>query len=102
MAEEEPLAFPVDVDEFDLDERISFSKLDNKHIAVGDDGNEYEFDPQTRRWMPLQEEDEEGGVQDDENFGSVPIGELVADQEAPAPSRKRKKDSEVSWVQQFC
>ena len=31
------LSFPVNPDEFDSDDRISFSKLDNKYIAVQDD-----------------------------------------------------------------
>ncbi|OIW35193.1 hypothetical protein CONLIGDRAFT_45735 [Coniochaeta ligniaria NRRL 30616] len=49
--------FPTDLEAFDSDERISFSKLDNKYIAVQDDGSEYEFDRELRRWVPIIDED---------------------------------------------
>ena len=45
--------FPTNIEEFDQDERISFSKLDNKYIAVQDDGTEYEFDVDLKRWLPI-------------------------------------------------
>ncbi|KAK3954019.1 hypothetical protein QBC32DRAFT_101781 [Pseudoneurospora amorphoporcata] len=48
--------FPTDLEEFDKDERISFSKLDNKYIAVQDDGTEYEFDEGLKRWLPIIDE----------------------------------------------
>lgn len=53
----EVFTFPTDVNEFDKDERISYSKLDNKYIAVQDDGTEYEFDKELRRWVPIIDED---------------------------------------------
>jgi HIV Tat-specific factor 1 len=56
MAASIELSFPTDEADFDDDERISFSKLDNKYIAVHDDGTEFEFDQQMRRWLPLDEE----------------------------------------------
>ncbi|KAJ4394616.1 hypothetical protein N0V93_003835 [Gnomoniopsis smithogilvyi] len=63
MAEQpvaEVFTFPTDPAEFENDDRISFSKLDNKHIAVQEsDGTEFEFDAQLRRWIPLADEDEE-------------------------------------------
>jgi HIV Tat-specific factor 1 len=52
------LSFPTRVEDFGSDDRISFSKLDKKYIAVHDDGSEYEFDPATRRWIPTDDEDE--------------------------------------------
>ncbi|KAK0729040.1 hypothetical protein B0T21DRAFT_349971 [Apiosordaria backusii] len=55
-AEAEYWTFPTDKDQFDQDERISFSKLDNKYIAVQDDGTEYEFDEGLRRWIPIIDE----------------------------------------------
>ncbi|KAG5949992.1 hypothetical protein E4U53_005576, partial [Claviceps sorghi] len=55
------LTFPTDVQEFDADDRISFSRLDNKFIAVHDDGTEYEFDPEWKRWVPTEEEPLEDG-----------------------------------------
>lgn len=55
--------FPTDVREFDSDDRISFSRLDNKFIAVYDDGTEYEFDADAKRWVPTQEETFEHGAE---------------------------------------
>ncbi|KAI0450883.1 hypothetical protein F5B21DRAFT_409629 [Xylaria acuta] len=55
MADSEPppgLPFPTDPQEFDSDERISFSRLDNKFIGVLDDGSEFEWDGQLKRWIP--------------------------------------------------
>ncbi|KAI1383175.1 uncharacterized protein F4822DRAFT_67793 [Hypoxylon trugodes] len=51
------LSFPTDPQEFELDERISFSKLDNKYIAVQDDGSEFEWDAQLKRWIPVVDEE---------------------------------------------
>ncbi|KAI6372242.1 hypothetical protein MCOR25_003761 [Pyricularia grisea] len=54
---QEPVAefwsFPTDPAEFDNDERISFSRLENKYIAVQEDGAEYEWDGGLRRWIPI-------------------------------------------------
>lgn len=49
-------SFPTNIQEFDADDRISFSKLDSKFIAVHDDGTEYEFDADLKKWQPLDEE----------------------------------------------
>jgi hypothetical protein len=49
------VSFPTDPREFDSDDRISFSKLDQKFIAVHDDGNEYEFDADSKRWVLADE-----------------------------------------------
>jgi len=61
MAEEaqqsEVWTFPTDPAAFDSDERISFSRLDNKYIAVVDDGTEYEFDRDLKRWVPIIDEE---------------------------------------------
>ncbi|KHN99890.1 RNA recognition motif family protein [Metarhizium album ARSEF 1941] len=55
------LPFPTDVREFDGDDRISFSRLDNKFIAVHDDGTEFEFDTDLKRWVPAEEESPDHG-----------------------------------------
>ncbi|KAI0193231.1 hypothetical protein EV127DRAFT_335737 [Xylaria flabelliformis] len=60
MADSEPplgLTFPTDPQEFDSDERISFSRLDNKFIGVLDDGTEFEWDAQLKRWIPSIDEE---------------------------------------------
>ena len=49
-------SFPTDPAQFDDDDRISFSRLDNKYIAVQSDGTEYEFDADLRRWLPIFDE----------------------------------------------
>jgi HIV Tat-specific factor 1 len=87
--ESEHWSFPTNPEEFDQDDRISYSKLDNKYIAVHDDGTEYEFDTQSGRWIPmiddaLIEEHQKGYMMlsadaDDERRGS-------------AQGRKRKMD----------
>ncbi|RFU36030.1 hypothetical protein B7463_g373, partial [Scytalidium lignicola] len=48
--------FPTDPEEFDSDERISFSKLDNKFLLVQEDGAEFEFDNTLKRWVPVLDE----------------------------------------------
>lgn len=43
--------FPTDPSEFDRDERISFSKLDDKFILETDDGQEFVYDSAIKRWV---------------------------------------------------
>ncbi|KAK8140429.1 RNA recognition motif domain protein [Apiospora sp. TS-2023a] len=88
MATEAPpsLSFPIDPQEFDSDERISFSRTDNKFIAVQDDGTEFEFDSQLKRWIPIF--DEELIAQQQQAYG---VNADPADDETTAQvSRKRK------------
>lgn len=92
-------AFPTDVREFDADDRISFSRLDNKFIGVRDDGVEYEFDADQKRWV-LAEED----TLDHEAHGYG--GESSAQEPEGDGSKKRKNGSangsEVSAVPESC
>lgn len=78
--------FPTDVQEFDSDDRISFSKLDNKFIAVHEDGSEFEFDAEWRRWVPAAEDT----LADDshEYGGSHPAAQDGNGRHAPAKKRK--------------
>ena len=46
-------SFPKEVEEFEADPRVSFSKLDSKYILETDDGQEYEFDEKLKRWVPV-------------------------------------------------
>ncbi|KAH8737056.1 hypothetical protein BGZ61DRAFT_525258 [Ilyonectria robusta] len=98
--------FPTDVREFDSDDRISFSKLDNKFIAVHDDGTEYEFDADLKRWGPAAEEHDapdlheqlyDGaayGAEDGESRkrknGSGPDFEMPDAPKPPRPNKKQK------------
>lgn len=97
MAEEahqaEIWTFPTDPGAFDSDDRISFSKLDNKYIAVQDDGTEYEFDSDLRRWVPII---------DEELIQQQQSGYFNNDAESSEPSHGKKRknghsnDREVS------
>lgn len=101
MAEQpvaEVFTFPTDPAEFENDDRISFSKLDNKFIAVQEsDGTEFEFDQQLKRWIPVADEDEEAFIQQHQiAYGNAQ--DPGADSSAqPSNGRKRKQDQvEVS------
>lgn len=48
--------FPTNPEEFDSDDRISFSKLDNKFLLVQEDGSEFEFDDGIKRWVSVLDE----------------------------------------------
>ncbi|KAI0404794.1 hypothetical protein F4802DRAFT_597731 [Xylaria palmicola] len=90
MAGPEPppgLPFPTDPQEFDSDERISFSRLDDKFIGVLDDGSEFEWDAQLRRWIPSI--DEELLAQQQSAYGGGGGGEDDGGSSS-ANSRKRK------------
>lgn len=47
--------FPTNPEQFGGDDRISFSTLDGKFIAVQDDGTEFEFDAELKQWLPTEE-----------------------------------------------
>ena len=80
------LSFPTDPAEFDSDHRISFSRLDNKFVAVQDDGTEFEFDSQLKRWIPIL--DEELLEQQRLAYGG---GDDHSDTEVSRPDKKRKR-----------
>jgi HIV Tat-specific factor 1 len=48
--------FPTNSEEFNADDRISFSMLSNKFLLVQDDGTEFEWDEAIKRWVPLLDE----------------------------------------------
>lgn len=77
--------FPVDVREFDSDDRISFSRLDNKFIAVHDDGTEFEFDAEAKRWVLADEEPIDNVVEDD-------AAHAAPSNSDDASSRRRRRD----------
>ncbi|RKF60953.1 Splicing factor U2AF-associated protein 2 [Erysiphe neolycopersici] len=49
-------SFPTNPQDFDGDERISFSKIDNKFLLVQSDGSEFFFDEAIKRWVPVVDE----------------------------------------------
>ncbi|KAI1096254.1 hypothetical protein F5B19DRAFT_438477 [Rostrohypoxylon terebratum] len=90
MADPQPapgLTFPTNPQEFEHDERISFSKLDNKYIAVQDDGSEFEWDSQLKRWIPIL--DEELLAQQQSAYGGATSPD--DDSGSNVPNKKRKK-----------
>jgi HIV Tat-specific factor 1 len=95
------LSFPVNPDEFESDDRISFSKLDNKYIAVQDDGTEFEFDAQLKRWIPAIDEEELAAQQ--RMYSGNRDGEGDGDDEETGPAgnkRKRKDDAAAARKKQ--
>lgn len=98
MAEQpvaEVLNFPTDPSQFDQDHRISFSRLDNKYIAVQEsDGTEFEFDAQLKRWIPSADEDEEALIRMQQSAYGAP--EPTRDARTGNGKRRREDDLEVS------
>lgn len=82
-----PPSFPVDPQVFDSDERISFSKPDQKFLLVADDGSEYEFDDALRRWIPIL--DDELAQQQQAAYKVQGVDE---EETVEAMRRKRKKE----------
>jgi HIV Tat-specific factor 1 len=88
-AQAEYWSFPTNPDEFDQDERISYSKLDNKYIAVQDDGAEYEFDDGLRRWIPVIDE---ALIEEQQRGYMMPNADADDDRRGSAQGKKRKMD----------
>lgn len=87
---------PTNVQQFDGDDRISFSKLDNKFIAVLDDGAELEFDEKSKQWAPA-----------DESLDAEDALEYGGQSATPDPDSKKRKNgdgngSEVSSQPSSC
>jgi len=94
MTDSEPppgLPFPTDAQEFDADERISFSRLDNKFIGVLDDGSEFEWDAQLKRWIPII--DEELLAQQQSAYGGGSASDETSNTSTGNTNNKRKNNS---------
>ncbi|KAI0395746.1 hypothetical protein F5Y17DRAFT_422102 [Xylariaceae sp. FL0594] len=94
MTDSEPppgLPFPTDPQEFDADERISFSRLDNKFIGVLDDGSEFEWDTQLKRWVPII--DEELLAQQQSAYGGGSVSDEASSTSTSQTNNKRKNNS---------
>lgn len=85
--------FPTDEQQFTADERISFSRLDNKYIAVRDDGAEFEFDAASKSWLPTDEGDEP--LDDVEEFNGAPS---IPDTDGGNRRRRREDGDEGAEV----
>ncbi|CAG8955421.1 hypothetical protein HYFRA_00010285 [Hymenoscyphus fraxineus] len=79
--------FPTDPSEFDSDDRISFSKLDNKFLLVVSDGTEYEFDDAIKRWIPVVDE-----ALLEQQQKAYQVAGVDENEPVEAMKRKRKKE----------
>ncbi|KAM0287002.1 hypothetical protein ACHAQH_000687 [Verticillium albo-atrum] len=90
MADAMQPPLPTSEGAFAQDDRISFSRLDNKYIAVNDDdGTELEFDPTLRKWVLPADDDEEHQEQNAHLAELAQSGSTTTAQDVSA-SRKRK------------
>ncbi|RDA84439.1 hypothetical protein CP532_2129 [Ophiocordyceps camponoti-leonardi (nom. inval.)] len=90
--------FPTCPDDFNDDERISYSKKDDKFIAVRDDGTEFEFDAELKQWIPMEEEsDDAQDIEGGETRSELEEGNKT---DSPAPARPRKKPKPPSKPKQ--
>ncbi|PHH72806.1 hypothetical protein CDD82_5793 [Ophiocordyceps australis] len=80
--------FPTKLDDFDADERISYSKLDDKYIGVRDDGVEFEFDLELKRWLPITTDDAE------DTGDALDVGGCSLDGLGDGAQRKRKQGAD--------
>ncbi|KAK4230601.1 hypothetical protein QBC38DRAFT_469195 [Podospora fimiseda] len=81
-------SFPTNKEDFDQDDRISYSKLDTKYIAVQSDGAEYEFDEGLKRWVPMIDDE----LIEAHLRGYMMPGDDDEGSAGPAQGRKRKMD----------
>ncbi|KAL8781890.1 MAG: hypothetical protein Q9203_000858 [Teloschistes exilis] len=80
-------SFPTNAEDFDADDRISFSKLDNKFILEADDGQEFEFDNALKRWVPALD----NALLEQQRQAYVVQG---VDENEPAQPHKKKRKQE--------
>jgi len=87
--------FPTNPEEFDSDDRISFSKLDNKFVLVQPDGTEFEFDDAIKRWVPVVDE----ALLEEQQKAYVVAG---VDEAEPVDALKRKRKKEYVNGEDVC
>ncbi|KAI0164812.1 hypothetical protein GGR57DRAFT_450631 [Xylariaceae sp. FL1272] len=90
-----PPPLPSDPQDFDSDDRISFSRTDNKYIAVigtFPDTSEFEWNDTFRRWMPFVDEEilAQQVAQQQSAYGG-PASATEDGTNANRPSKKRKR-----------
>jgi hypothetical protein len=92
-----PSSFPLNPEEFDSDDRISFSKLDNKFLLVQDDGTEFEFDEALKRWIPVLDE-----ALLEQQRRAYAVSGVDENEPVDALKRKRKKEYVNGEDVSFC
>jgi len=80
-------SFPLNPEQFDSDDRISFSRVDNKFILVQDDSTEFEFDDAFKRWIPILDE-----ADLEEQRQAYAVQGVDENEPVEAQRRKRKKE----------
>ncbi|KAL8736854.1 MAG: hypothetical protein Q9181_002269 [Wetmoreana brouardii] len=83
-------SFPTNPEDFDADDRISFSKLDNKFILEADDGQEFEFDDALKRWVPALD----NALLEQQRQAYAVQG--VDENEPAQPQKKKRKQEHVN------
>jgi HIV Tat-specific factor 1 len=86
--------FPRAQEDFDQDERVSFSTLDGKYILEDDDNSEWEWDERASKWHPAVDQDLLHQQQAAYAVPGVSDDDDSADDTAAARKNKRKQDSE--------
>ncbi|PKS10467.1 hypothetical protein jhhlp_002218 [Lomentospora prolificans] len=66
MVSDASISFPTNVEEFGGDERISYSLQSKTYVAVHEDGSEFEFNEEQKKWIPIDYD------QDDDDLPSLP------------------------------
>ncbi|TAQ88512.1 hypothetical protein B7494_g3150 [Chlorociboria aeruginascens] len=79
--------FPTNSEDFDSDDRISFSKVDKKFLLVQEDGTEFEFDDAMKRWLPILDE-----ALLEEQQKAYRVSGVDESEPVEAMKRKRKKE----------
>lgn len=80
-------SFPIDPADFDADDRVSYSKLDNKFLLVQEDGTEFEFDDAIKRWIPVVDE-----ALMEEQQKAYAVQGVDENEPVEAQGKKRKKE----------
>ncbi|KAL8746671.1 MAG: hypothetical protein Q9184_007717, partial [Pyrenodesmia sp. 2 TL-2023] len=87
-------SFPTNPEDFDADDRISFSKLDSKFILETQDGQEFEYDDALKRWVPALD----NALLEQQRQAYTVQG--VDESEPAVPQKKKRKQEYVNGEDQ--
>ncbi|GME23137.1 Nuclear mRNA splicing factor-associated [Neofusicoccum parvum] len=85
--------FPTSVEEFDADPRIAFSRSDDKWILEEDNGNEWHYDLELKRWVQPVDQDLLEKQREAYKVPGVDESEETSEQKV-AKKRKTRDDDE--------
>ncbi|KAF2745409.1 hypothetical protein M011DRAFT_135523 [Sporormia fimetaria CBS 119925] len=94
--------FPTEIDDFDSDERITFSRIDNTYILEDEEGKQWEFNQAAGRWFqPATEEERRayeaafGGPADEAQSAEPTRAQVQKKRKAAAPAEPESKKPKV-------